>query len=197
MTWRRSQHAAVLLMRLMDRRRLVVEHQQARVFKNLLHLVHVRCAGCDGRQARLLGVVYKIPADVMPKIRECHQRLSYLHGDLLFASTDDQVFEPGLSTVTEQDGSSYDPGDLATMKRRRGPTLRWESEPDKPWRSGGTREWAPLCDILDFKLDDDSEHVALVARCRSCGTRPAADRRNLVQLARRALSDGKIRRAFL
>jgi hypothetical protein len=192
-----SKWPAAILWRLLsvnDRRRLMTTRPGSRKLKHMLVLVEVRCASAQPRPHEL-AYVYKLPGDVIPKMQQRDaQAVSKLYGDLLFVSTDNERFTTGESW-TLVDGERVDNSDLMIKKQR----TRGHNEAIQPNRlriPAGQRRWAPLVDLLDYEVDDDDLHADLVTRCR-CGSRPAADRRQLMDAARAALGDGQTRRVFL
>jgi hypothetical protein len=188
----RSGYAGALVWRLLDRRLLATTTPTSRVLKNLRQLVVVQCAA----KGHALAMVYKLPTDATRKMLEA-ERLSFIHGGMLFVSTDNQRFEPGQTTIHEPDGTTLDPGDLTAVKSTRDRVIpNNRGRPPTVVRVGSTRKWTPLVDLLDHDPDDDQAHARLVTRCR-CGERPEIDRRELIDLARVALDDGKVRRVFV
>ncbi len=173
----------------LSRRQLEPLHMGSRVLKHLRVLVEIRCAAPRPHE---LAYVYKLPGDVMPRVRE-HLRDEHLHGELLFVSTDSKRYEPG--TMFRHDGDErIDEGDLGVMKAERAKVATFRGMRLLPLGVG--REWVPLVDVLDCTPDDDDAHPSLECRCR-CAARPPADRHDLVDLAHQALADGKTRRVFL
>lgn len=188
----RSSMAGALVWRMMQVKtpnRMVTHREGSRRLKNLKVLVELRCAG---PKAHELAYVYKLPGDVMPRIHE-DDHLTFLHGELLFVSTDDEHFGPdglpsGVATLSQ---------DLATEKTKtRALNQEMEQAGMRLRLPTGRRRWQPVVDVLDYKLREDDEHPSLVMRCR-CGTRPPADRAEVAALAEAAQKDGKTRRLFL
>lgn len=198
----RSSNAGALLWRIMSiEDRLKPEHSGSRKLRNLTPLVMVRCQSAQPKPHEL-AYVYKIPGDVITKMRERHHA-PFMDGSLLFVSADNETFVPGHSW-THQGEEMVDNGDLLRLKEERRernervitPSPDSGRRPYKLTMPVGLRRWAPLVDLLDYKPDDDREHAELTTRCR-CGQRPSADRHELIRLAREAQADGKMRRVFV
>lgn len=199
-----SKWPAATLWRLLsvyDNRRLTTVRPGSRKLKFMVSLVEVRCASAQPRPHEL-AYVYKLPGDVIPKLQRHFAGASELSGNLLFVSTDNERFVTGQSWTHVGD-KKIDDGDLVLKKEGRRqlnePITPTPGSGRQPYSLGmpvGQRQWAPVVDLLDYDVDDDDVHADLVTRCR-CGTRPAADRRQLIEAAQAALNDGRTRRVFL